>query len=195
MISKPSAYRPPKTYTPKTQSGIGLLEVLVALIILALAILGYAAMQLRAVQTTGESIDRTQALSIMQAVGEKLRVNESMVDEYKKQFNAINQDTPPSKPTKMCGLDGKQVNSLCTSQELVTAESYLLAQQLSSLGFVMRIVDCPGNRSSNSIMNSQCIIASWADTKATIGTDDNNACLNTNGAYNKHASCMFMEIN
>ena len=167
-MSKSPIYRASISCMPKAQRGIGLLEVLVALIILALAILGYAAMQLRAVQTTGESIDRTQALSIMQAVGEKLRINENMASKYKEHFN-----NPRGKPTKMCGLDGKQVNSLCTSTELVTAESYLLTQQLSS----------------------QCIIASWADTEPTVGTDDNNACLNTNGAYNKHASCMFMEIN
>ena len=190
MISKSPIYRASISCMPKAHRGIGLLEVLVALIILALAILGYAAMQLRAVQTTGESIDRTQALSIMQAVGEKLRVNENMASKYKEHFN-----NPRGKPTKMCGLDGKQVNSLCTSTELVAAESYLLTQQLSSLGFDMRIVECPSNKSSNSIMNSQCIIASWADTEPTVGTDDNNACLNTKGVYNSRASCMFMEIN
>ena len=47
------------------QYGVGLVEVLVALLLLAVAVLGFSAMQMTAVKATDESLMRTRALTIM----------------------------------------------------------------------------------------------------------------------------------
>lgn len=45
----------------KSQQGIGLIEVLVALLLLAVAVLGFSAMQITAIKATDETILRSQA--------------------------------------------------------------------------------------------------------------------------------------
>jgi type IV pilus assembly protein PilV len=44
----------------KNQRGVGLMEVLVSLVILAIAVLGFAALQFRALDAVQEANDRTQ---------------------------------------------------------------------------------------------------------------------------------------
>ena len=48
-----------------SQKGIGLIEVLVALMLLAIAVLGFTAMQMTAVKATDESLMRTRALTVL----------------------------------------------------------------------------------------------------------------------------------
>ena len=59
----------------KSQQGIGLIEVLVALLLLAVAVLGFSAMQITAIKATDETILRSQALSLMRGGAEMMRAN------------------------------------------------------------------------------------------------------------------------
>ena len=44
-----------------TQAGVGLIEVMVALLLLAVAVLGFSAMQMSAIKATDESLMRTRS--------------------------------------------------------------------------------------------------------------------------------------
>jgi len=57
------------------QQGVGLVEVLVALVLLALGVLGYTALQLRAVDAAGEALTRSQATLILRGLTESIRAN------------------------------------------------------------------------------------------------------------------------
>lgn len=57
------------------QAGVGMIEVLVALLILGIGMLGYAGLQLRALGGTNESHFRVQATAIAQDVAERIAVN------------------------------------------------------------------------------------------------------------------------
>lgn len=57
------------------QRGVGMVEVLVALLILSIGVLGYAGLQLRALGSTNESHFRVQATAIAQDVAERIAVN------------------------------------------------------------------------------------------------------------------------
>lgn len=46
-------------YKQKAQAGVGLLEVLVALILLAIGVLGYVALQLRAMDASSEALSKS----------------------------------------------------------------------------------------------------------------------------------------
>ena len=48
------------------QQGVSLVEVLVAMVLLGVAVIGFVALQVRAVTATGESFNRSQAVSIAQ---------------------------------------------------------------------------------------------------------------------------------
>ena len=61
----------------KYQKGVGLLDILVALLLLAIAVLGFVALQLRAVEATAEGANRIQAMNIARDLAEKMRINSS----------------------------------------------------------------------------------------------------------------------
>ena len=66
----------------KAQTGVGLLEVLVALILLAIGILGYVALQVRAMDASAEALSKSQAIMIMRGLAENIRVNSSQASQY-----------------------------------------------------------------------------------------------------------------
>ncbi|MDE0491472.1 type IV pilus modification protein PilV [Psychrobacter sp. A3] len=55
------------------QSGIGLVEVLVAVLLLSIAVLGFSALQVRAISTTDESLVRTKSLTVVRNLAEVMR--------------------------------------------------------------------------------------------------------------------------
>lgn len=178
------------------QQGIGLIEVLVSLLILAVAILGFSALQVRSVQTTSETIDRTQTLTIMRSFSEKIRANSSNIPYYQQEFNKISANRV-TRPNKNC------MTQVCNANELAQADVYGFSQQLNGTGLKMSLLPCPatgGTKGVNSVMYSYCLVASWGDTEPTIGADADPAdgrmdCLTANGTYHPKSTCMFMEAN
>ena len=175
------------------QKGIGLLEVLVSLFILALSVLGFSALQMRSIQATTESVDKAQILVIMRSFAEKIRANSSAIDTYVTDFHSV---TSLTQPSNLC------ISGACSATDLAHADVYRFSQQLKNTGLKMDLVACPstGGMSSTNIMYSHCLIAAWGSTKPTIGADSNPTdgsmdCLVDNGTYHPKSTCMFMEVN
>lgn len=55
------------------QHGVGLVEVLVAVLLLSVAVLGFSALQMRAISATDESLVRTKSLTIVRNLAEIMR--------------------------------------------------------------------------------------------------------------------------
>ncbi|GAF57639.1 type IV fimbrial biogenesis protein PilV [Psychrobacter sp. JCM 18902] len=55
------------------QRGVGLIEVLVAVLLLSIAVLGFSALQVRAISATDESVVRTKSLTIIRNLAEVMR--------------------------------------------------------------------------------------------------------------------------
>ena len=64
------------------QKGVGLVEVLVALLILALGVLGFAALQLRALDAAQEATEQTIAMNTARDLAERMRVNRAALATY-----------------------------------------------------------------------------------------------------------------
>ncbi|WP_105244717.1 type IV pilus modification protein PilV [Psychrobacter sp. Marseille-P5312] len=190
------------------QTGVGLIEVMVALLLLSIAILGYSALQAQAIKSTDEAFERTQSLVMMRALAEKIRANPAAITTYEAQLNAAG---VPNVPSQQCGLNGQTVTALCTPAELAIAESYQFKIELSSYDFQIQMHPCPntggtGTDASTNIMFSYCLLSAWGDTTPTIGTDDEVDCLtervvdeqdnieSAGGNYYPSATCMMMEI-
>ena len=67
----------------KAQVGVGLLEVLVALILIAIGVLGYVALQVRAMDASSEALSKSQAIMIMRGLAENIRVNSSQASQFR----------------------------------------------------------------------------------------------------------------
>lgn len=191
-----------------TQSGVGLVEVMVALLLLAVAVLGYSALQGRAIKATNESFERSQSLVMMRNIAEKIHANPFAIETYETQINDMDSVTAPS---TQCGLDGVAVTTLCTPVQLAEAESYKIKLDLQNYDFQIQMHPCPntggtGADAATNIMFSYCLISAWGDTTATIGSDDETDCLTAQvaaaenvaaqagGNYHSAATCMMMEI-
>lgn len=190
------------------QRGVGLVEVMVALLLLTVAILGYSALQGQAIKVTNESLERAQSLVMMRNIAEKIHANPSAIETYAAGLNAS--DTSTASGTQ-CGLDGVAVTALCSPEELAEAESHNLKTELQNYDFQIQMHPCPntggtGADVASNIMYSYCLISAWGATTPTIGTDSDIDCLtervideNNNvdevgGSYYPKATCMMMEI-
>lgn len=195
------------------QEGVGLIEVMVAILLLSVAVLGYSALQGQAIKVTNESFERSQSLIMMRNIAEKIHSNPFAVATYESEINDMDSITAP---TSQCGLDGVAVTKLCTAAELAVAESYKIKIDLQNYDFQIQMHPCPntgGNGAdvASNIMFSYCLISAWGNTTATIGEDDTGTdgsmdCLTARvvddkdvveqagGNYHSAATCMMMEI-
>jgi len=81
-----------KPFTLKVQKGIGLIEVLITAIVIAVGLLAVAAMQTGFMASSGDSKTRSEALALAEQKIEQLR-NNITVNGYNAQIAATNSDT------------------------------------------------------------------------------------------------------
>ena len=158
------------------QRGVGLIEVLVAVLLLSVAVLGFSALQLRAISATDESLVRTQALSVIRGLAENMRANSQQIGTYE---TTINNDT---RAIESC--------TQCNAKEIAINESVAAVEQLKSHGINIKMKTCPGTADFSEI---KCVIAVWGDTVAVL--DDNNikACADASGIYKSGSNCIIVE--
>ncbi|MDH4903917.1 type IV pilus modification protein PilV [Psychrobacter pocilloporae] len=185
------------------QRGVGLIEVMVALLLLTVAVLGYTALQGKAIQATNESFERSQSLVMMRNIAEKIHANPSAIEIYEENLNKSYASS--SAPSEKCGLEGVAAD-FCSPEQLAVAESYNLKTKLQNYDFQIQMHPCPntggtGTDAADNIMFSYCLISAWGETTPTIGTDDESDCLTervvgeaAGGNYHPKATCMMMEI-
>ena len=104
----------PSSFTPKLQSGMTLIEVLIAMFVLAIGVLALLAVQLRTVSNVRESENQTTVAQITQNLIEGMLINPTLSEEtdtagdktsrYKKSYDAY--ITSSSEQLK----DSKQTN-------------------------------------------------------------------------------------
>lgn len=168
----------------KNQQGVGLLEVLIALLLLAVAVLGFSAMQLRAIQATDETLTRSDAMVIIRNISEDLRLL-ATAKQKKAYKDAMASTTPPT--FKCVGGTGGQA---CTAEQRVQYNAHQ-AKELAKLSHIkVAAVDCGVQKNNN--LNKLCIIASWNETEADM-KGEANSCAKSDGTYMAGSSCIVME--
>ena len=150
-----------------TQRGVGLVEVLVAMLLLAIGVFGFVALQARATAATTEALKRADALVIMQGLAERMRLN----PQGNYQVPAAN---------KNC------LTQICKPNDQAQDDLNFFQNQASSQGITLRTMACP----QTSIEQPRtCLISSW--DKTTNPTTD---CLvSGTSQYIDGASCMLLE--
>lgn len=171
----------------KNQQGIGLIEVLVALILLAIAVLGYVALQTKAIAASQESVVKTQAQAVMKSLAENIRTNNASRALYTTKVTQYLDSTTVPTNCK---------TSLCTSSELVNYDAYSAKQYANNFGLKLGMADCPGVKAGSTLIR-QCVFAAWGKTelKQSAGVLDYSKCMDaSNGVYVSNASCLMMEL-
>lgn len=168
----------------KYQKGVGLIEVLVALLLLGIGILGYGALYLKAMEASSEALIRSQAVVISRGLTESIRVNPEGQSEYSGALQTYTSIIDkPAKP-KVC-ISGVT----CTAKEIALYDAYLAATSAFSLGMHLTMTDCPGTQ--NAINKRNCIFVAWGETK--LEPTKYSQCMNNSGIYVARSNCLMME--
>lgn len=166
----------------RQQLGVGLVEVLVALILLAIGVLGYTALQLRAVDATSEALTRSQASLILRGLTENMRANPSAQASYPAAIKSYENSVEP-KPAPTC------LDKPCSSADFAKYDAYLAAHAASNIGIKIVMAECPGVNA----IKRQCLFAAWDETYAKVSSADYSSCMDSNGIYAARAKCLMME--
>lgn len=159
------------------EKGIGLVEVIVALLLLSIGVLGFSMLQIRAMEASLDASKRIQAMNLARDLSERMRANKSGFDQYKTSINAnkVNETgcvgsasayTPSCNAEKMADFDASEINKKATAN-----------------GHVVRIDACRGSTLS-------CVYVAWGDTDIKTSIDQ---CVSTSGSYVANAQCLVME--
>ena len=160
------------------QEGVGLMEILVALLILAIGVLGFVALQYRAIEASTEGEARIQAMNIARDAAEKIRVNRTTIAAFQ---TAITSRTT-TLPTPNC------YSAQCNATQKARFDAIVANRNAQNAGMTLNMLACPGVSNSR-----RCIIVAWGDTAAVSSADDPNDCTNAQGVYNGTSTCVIME--
>lgn len=177
----------------KKQAGVGLMEVLVALLILAIGVLGFVALQYRAIEAASEGVNRVQAINLARDLAEKIRVNRNQIATYQTSlrtgYDEIDdvpaEEETPASPAKEAIINNCFKN-YCTSQKKAEFDSAISVLAARQIGMTINMMVCPGVSNGRT-----CIYVAWGDTSATNADGVNNCT--TNSAYRDESTCVVME--
>lgn len=155
------------------QKGVGLVEVLVALMLLAIAVLGFAALQLKAVAASSEANNQVLALTVARDLAERMRANPQAVINGNYKVGAI------TAPTTDVATTAGNTASIA-EQDLKNA-----ALQAKNNGMNLSVSDCPAGTAR------QCIYVAW-NTTTLSSSEGLDACIK-DGVYIQDAHCLFLE--
>ncbi|MFT3898203.1 MAG: type IV pilus modification protein PilV [Thermomonas sp.] len=96
--------------TRRYQRGVGLIEVLVSVLVMAIGMLGLAALQSLSMRNSQSSLDRTQAVYQIYSILDAMRANSNSLAAYKLDMQA----TPCNAPAAGATLASKDLNSWIT---------------------------------------------------------------------------------
>lgn len=158
------------------QKGVGLTEVMVALLLLSVAVLGFIGLQVRASSAGNEAFARTQAMAIAQDLAERVRLNVGQVAAYTTAANWALVTSKTACETAACGAAALVQYDMANVKN--SAATLLSAGQI-------RMQQCPGSQVN-------CIFVSWDETTPTVGAADTD-CVTAAGRYRNGATCVMME--
>lgn len=192
------------------QQGVGLIEVMVALLLLAIAVLGFSAMQMSAVKATDESLMRTRALTVIRGGAEMMRFNPKNINDLAAGVNATDSAVTVG-GTDIDANSCMSSSTSCSPAQLATQQGLMIRQHASDNDLDIRVATCPqtgtttiaatSTASATSITGQmvQCFIASWGTTAPVLSdTLDSSSgktvnCGTADGTYNREAQCFIME--
>lgn len=181
------------------QQGVGLVEVLVALLLLAVAVLGFSALNMVSMKATDDSVLIANANTVMRGLSEDLRLNSNNILAYQQDIQSVLSKVTTSKNyceavkeyktssvTKNCDSES------CTEQQLSQYNSWSTMKQACDNGVLLNMITCPGTADKQL---RQCIVTSWNGTAPVFGVSSatSKACADALGIYHAGTDCLIME--
>ena len=168
---------------PNRQSGLGLIEVLIALIVVSVGVLGLAGLQLNSVRVAKGSFNRSQAVVIAETVIAQMRANPDGVADA--EYDGLDSSSADcaAKPTTYCnayyGMSGS-TPSCNTAADRATNDFFAVScghwngskaenGVISTLPGGKITIDC--NDSPCTDTSTYTVVVSWTETEVQNETD------------------------
>lgn len=176
------------------QKGVGLVEVIVALLLLSISVLGFAMLQMRSMDASVDASKRIQAMNLARDLTERMRANklgllktiavedgetEKLVDAYS---NALDGQYSNSSYEAMCSEED------CTSIEFAQEDANQLLYKAHKAGMKIALNNCPGVEMESP---RYCVYVAWKETLPIDGAGS-TSCTN-NGSFNNNSNCIVLE--
>lgn len=161
------------------QRGVGLMEVMVAALILAVAVLGFIALQYRSLNAANEAYYRTQAMSVARDLAERIRANQFAQATYLEQLSdSAGTETTPPATTTAC------MASTCSKDQFAVADANEIKAKAQAVGMQVAMQKCSG-------VERNCIYIAWDETRPKEGDADIDCT--RGGTYVDGSRCIVME--
>lgn len=180
----------------KLQKGIGLVEVLVALLILSVGVLGFASLQFRAVEASSEAYNRIAAMNIARDLTEKIRINSGINTDL--DVIGFYQTQLSGGLTRQTAFTTNCFTTMCSSVDKADFDVSQSAAAATAFSMTLNMAICP-----SAVNGKRCIYVAWGRTQptnvpstATAGTIE-AACTvsDANGfRYVGNSTCTVMEV-
>lgn len=174
------------------QRGSGLIEVMVAMAVLGIGVLGFAGLQARALQTTGDSYYRSQAMAIAQDLAERVRLNRGGLSTY-----VTTSDWPTTMPVtsnlSICIATSTSSTLACDAATMAAFDMNEMRYRAATMlpGGLVNMRQCPtGATATTTPLN--CVMVSWDGDLPTAGSA--GQCVNADGLYNGSPNCVMLEV-
>lgn len=172
MVHQPQSLR--------SQHGLGLIEVMVSVTLLAITVLGYSALQLRAMSASEEASQHILAMNIAHDLAERMRLNRDALSHY----------GSVSQVSKACGNTTTEVAVVgalfCNAQQLAIYDFAVVAARAKFVGMQLAVLDCAQMASKR-----KCIYVAWGTTTPTQGNAKTDCTTGTR--YVSNSQCLFLE--
>ena len=170
----------PERKSHKAQQGVGMIEILVAILVVAVGVLGYAGMQMFALRGAETASYRTQATLVAKDALERILMN-SAEEAGSVYFVGNNWPTTPAQaggnfPTACIGAASCDPAALAFAD--VAQLSWIVTNTLP-LGMIRALDNCTGAATAS------CIVVSWQGTTPA-------QCL-SGGAISTSEPCVVLE--
>ena len=182
----------------KKHKGVGMIEVLVALTVLAIGVLGFTALQLRAVDATAEANNRIQAMNLARDLAERIRANQIGLSKAIVVKDADGNNTDKKISAYMSAFASKNSldsyswsscyqSSKCTSTNLAVQDANQILYRAGKMGMKVGLSECAGSLQRE----RNCIYVAWGTTEPANG-NGSNSCT-TDGSYKSNSQCIVLE--
>lgn len=110
----------------KRQRGIGIIEVLVALLVVSIGVLGVAGLQLTGLQHSAGSFNRAKALLLAENMATRMRSNSEAVEQGLFPFDSAGFSCA-ARPAPYCQASAAGAADSCSYEELAEFDKFIVA--------------------------------------------------------------------
>jgi len=162
------------------QKGVGMMEVIVSILVLGIAILGFIALQYRSLELASEALKKVEAVNLARNLAERIYVNRTKYADASgliasgkvEDCISTNDSNVYCDPAKFAAKDLADIKALATLKNMD-----------------INILTCP-----DTLNKRKCVYVAWDETKAKQGKKEDLACTaKDNFSYLPDAKCVVVE--